>query len=259
MNDPQTAIAPGASPPSAKPRKSRRWWYVVACVLVLLAIPVAWYFIAGWLGEREMQALYAELDAEDPNWRWPDLAAKLQPVPGEENSVDQILKVSTLAAKPTAFMPGPKWDRTNFAPNARLTHEQAEAGRLAFSRSDPTLRDEARKLKDMPRGKFVIPIKGNPLTMDFSDIQRSRETCNVLYVDALLRAQDGDLDGAAESCQAILNTAGAFRHHPILIGYLVRVAEQAIAIGAIERLLAQGTVAEPHLKKLQDQLEREAN
>jgi hypothetical protein len=261
MEQPTPTVAPPTSPPqaTAKPRKSRRAWYVVGFLLLLVMVPVAWYFISGWLGDRDMEALYAELDAEDPDWRWPDLVGKLQPVPGEENSVEQILKVSTLATKGTAFNAGPKWDQLHLVVNARLAHETAEAGRSAFGRSAPNLRDEARKLKDMPSGRFAIPIEGNIFTMDLNDIQRSRETCRVLYVDALVRAHDGDMDGAAESCQAIVNTAGAFRQHPILVGYLVRCAEQAIAIDAIQRTLGQGSVTEPQLKKLQDLLQREVD
>ena len=54
--------------PIKLPSKSRRRWYVLALLLVLIATPIAWYFIVGWQGEREMDVLLAELDAEEPGW-----------------------------------------------------------------------------------------------------------------------------------------------------------------------------------------------
>lgn len=246
-------------PTAAPPRKSRRRWYILGFLLLLVATPVAWYFIAGWLADREMAELLAEIDAEDPGWRWPDLIAALEPIPDQENSVAQIAKVHALARTPGTFNPGPTWDDAKLITNARLTVEQAQAVETAFSRCDSSLRDEARKLKDMPRGRYKIPGAGNPFDLDIDELQKSRTAAYVLQVDAALRAHDGDLDGAAESCQAILNTAAALNGHPTLIGYLVGTAERAIAIHAVERVLGQGTVSEPQLKRLQELLERDAD
>jgi len=64
----QTASA-ATAPAPATPKKSRRLWYILGFVLVLLATPILWYLIAGWLSDREIGAIYAELDAEDPDWR----------------------------------------------------------------------------------------------------------------------------------------------------------------------------------------------
>jgi hypothetical protein len=247
------------TPATAAPAKSRRRWYILGFLLLVAATPVALYFIAGWMAEREMAELLAEMDAEDPGWRWPEIVGKLEPIPDEMNSVEQILKVRHLAVTPGYFDTGSTWDTERFIVNSRLTVDQVRVAETAFSRCDPRLREEARKLKDLPHGRYRIPADGNLFTADVDDLQKSRTTIWVLEVDAVLRAQEGDLDGAAESCQAMLNTAGALRGYPSLIGLLVRVAEQTITKIAIERVLAQGTVSEPQLKKLQELLQREAD
>jgi hypothetical protein len=244
---------------TATPRKSRRRWYILGFLLLVAATPVAWYFIAAWVSEREMAALLAEMDAEDPGWRWPDILAAMPPIPAQENSVAQIFKVYGLARTPADFNPGPKWDNAEFIHNARLTDEQVKAAEIAFGRCDPTLREEARKLKDLPRGRYQLPVDGDLFAVGADDMQKSRTTIYVLQVGAALRAQEGDMDGAAESCQAMLNTAGSLKGHPSLIGLLVRIAEQHIAIDAVERVLAQGAVSEPQLKKLQELFQREAD
>ena len=60
------------------------------------------------------------------------------------------------------------------------------------------------------------------------------------------------------SCQAILNDGNALRDMPTLIGQLVHIAIQAIAVGQLERVLAQGEPPEALLAALQARLEEEA-
>ena len=64
-------------------------------------------------------------------------------------------------------------------------------------------------------------------------------TIYVLQVDAALR-HEGDFDGAAQSCQAMLNVTGVFKGDPFLVSYLVRAAEHAITVAAIEGTLGRG-------------------
>src|SRR5262249_18044963 len=89
-------------------------------------------------------------------------------------------------------------------------------------------------------------------------LQETRQVANLLLCDAVLRAHQDDREGAAESCQAILILAHALKDQPFLITQLIRNAEQAIALGAIEWTLGQGTVSETNLAKLQALLEAEA-
>ena len=120
--------------------------------------------------------------------------------------------------------------------------------------------EEARKLKDMPEGLFALKVEENPFAMQLHHVQETRQVVYLLQLDALLRENDeGDREGAAESCQAILNTARSLKAEPFLIGLLVRIAEQAIAIASIERLLGQGQVSERNLPKLQELLQAEAD
>jgi hypothetical protein len=255
---------PTTSPPPvpAKPRKSRRLWYVLAgVVLMLIVTPVVIYWAFDYWGERQMAELTAELDAEDPNWRWPDLIAEIKPPPDEQNSAVQIGKVRALLQK-KAFTPGPKWDNGGPDPlihrNSRLTDEMAALLRVAFTNLPQETLAEARKLKDLPAGCFAVPAAEIPFTISLDYVQKAREIMYLLQLDAAWRAHEGDCDGAAESCMAILNTAEALKEQPFIISQLVRIAGQAIAVGSIERTLGQGTVSEANLRKLQELLEASA-
>ena len=81
--------------PVPTPRKSRRRWCVIAGFLTLvLATPFAFMFVAEWRRDRELEQIYAELDAEDPHWRWADLVARMPaPPPDERNAAVQMTKV----------------------------------------------------------------------------------------------------------------------------------------------------------------------
>jgi hypothetical protein len=252
---PPTTVTP------PKPRRRRRWLIVLGCLLAFVAAPVAYYFVDAWFANSALERIYAEIDAEDPNWRWNDLIAEIKVPPDDENSVVQVRKVQDLLKK-KPFLPGPKWDNgpRNFLDvrNSRLSPEYEKILVSALAALDPDTLTEARKLKDLPNGAMAIPAVDNPfLDIKLDYVQESRAVVYVLDADAIHRGQSGDFDGAAESCMAILNTARSFKDQPFLISALVRNAEQAIAVGGIERTLAQGEVSDANLQKLQNLLERE--
>ncbi len=253
-----TPQAPVAAP--AAPKRRWRWKLLGGVALVMLLTPVAFYFIAGWWAERGLQELYAEIDADDPNWRWHDLIAELEPPPDAENAATQIIKVQALLGRFNPIGKGGKWEQAPLHHrNARVAEVYVQPLREAFAALPKDALIEARKLKDMPEGRFPIEAVDNPFEMLVPYLQDTRAIFNLLQADSVLRTQDGDFDGAAESCLAMLNAVHAINDHPTLIGQLVRMAGQAIAIAEIERLLGQGVVSEKNLAKLQASLEREAD
>jgi hypothetical protein len=235
---------------------------VAAFALVVLAIGAAYYFITGYLYDRQLERVYAEMDADDPNWRWPDLVAELKAPPDEENSAKHLLKVADLLVlKPfdrAGTWPGTTMEKALAIRNARLSPEHIKTLSVHFSKLDPDCLNEARKLKDMPEGRFAIPADvDNVFALNLDWIQKTREVIHVLYGDAVLRGQ-GDVEGAAETCLAMIHVCHSINDHPFLISQLVRIAEQHITFVALERLLAQGELKEPTLARLQAALEREA-
>jgi len=194
------------APPT--PRRSRkRWFYIGGFVLLLLLAPLGLYHALNWWNDREMAALYQELDAEDPNWRWPDILAEIQPPQGDSNSAVQIVKVAALL-KTTPFDTGPGWKREGAPRNARLSREDAKTLQKAFAKLDPQTVPEARKLKDLPTGGFAIKDASKSFFLiNLDEVQSSRSVMNLLSHDALQRGHHGDHTGAIESCQALTNTA----------------------------------------------------
>jgi hypothetical protein len=246
------------SPPQAVPRKSRRRWYIAAVLLLIVMTPVGYYFIAGWQRNRELEAIYREIDATDPNWRWPDLVANLPaPPPDDQNAALQVWKVrDLLMANP--IDKGVIAKNTESPPNARLPEEKAKVLRGQLDKAGPIVLEEARKLRQMPCGRF--PIDPNAYSREANSKDVAPNVLPVLYLlrgDAALREQDDDIEGAAESCQALLHGVSAINDHPTLIGQMLRIAGQLMYMEAIERVLGQGTISKERLANLQAALARE--
>jgi hypothetical protein len=130
------------------------------------------------------------------------------------------------------------------------------------------LRDELRKIQeavqladrlaDQKEGHHDINWPANPIGALVPWVQDTRSVASMLRFRALLQAQDGDLDGALRSARAILGAGRSLSDDPTLIGLLVRIAVQSIAVGSIERTLAQGVPSAEALKLTQRMLEEEA-
>jgi hypothetical protein len=246
------------APPIPTPRKSRRRWYAIAGFLALcLATPYAVMLISEWQRDRELEQIYAELDAEDPNWRWADLIANQpKPPPDERNAAVQVAKVAKFGGNKVQV--ATMWGDAAKYTNTRLSEGYVEALRAAFKQSNPKSLEEARKLMDMREGCLLMPANEIPwegvgtLFLDFVGVMR------LLQYDACLRTTERDIEGAAESCQAILHTARAIDDCPVLMSQLVRFAGQQTALESIERTLGQGEISEPRLRALQSALTIEA-
>jgi hypothetical protein len=228
---------------------------------VLLSIPVMYYVVSAWLGQRELDQLCAEIAADDPDWQWADLIAALPPAPDNENAFVQLRKVNGLL-KTTPFAVAPAWDspakeKAREMRNARLSEANVALLRAAFMPLDPKLLPEARRLKEFPKGRLKIDATINPFLVMLDEIQHAREIMRLLDCDIHVRTHDNDLAGAAESWHALLNTSHAIEDNPTLIGQLVRMAGQAIAVGALERMLAQGELTDAELVNIQTLLRRE--
>src|SRR5439155_8048535 len=75
--------------------------------------------------------------------------------------------------------------------------------------------------------------------------------------DAVLRAHDGDADGALASCRGALNAGRSIGDEPFSVSVLVRIACRHSALRRAERVLAQGEPSQEALRLLQQLLEKE--
>jgi hypothetical protein len=239
-------------------RRRRRWpIYVALFFLLLIGGPLGYYFYVAWALTGSTAAAVAETDRLDPRWRLADMDADRKVYAPEENSALQVIKVVALIGNrsPTAHRDYEDAFE-GLLPQHQLTAEQIDIIRGAFDGLGEGLA-EARKLKDMPGGRFALKWSPDWISTILPDQQNARTVIGLLQHDAMLRAQDGDPDLALESCMALVNAGRALGDEPLLISFLIRCAGGAIASASVERILAQGFPTEAPMAELQKRLKQE--
>jgi hypothetical protein len=193
----------------------------------------------------------AEADRDLPRWRLMALEADRSDIADKENSALHIIAVRRKAG---GFAVGlaPNYQKIfeKLPPTAQLNMQQSELIRSQLAKIAKPL-EEARKLKDMLRGRFPITYTDDFIGTLIPDHQDSRTLVEWLQHDAMLLAQDKQYDRAVESCQAILNVGRTMDGELILIGPLIRMAEQHTGVTTLERVLAQGHASEERLQAMQ--------
>src|SRR5262249_20355115 len=89
-------------------------------------------------------------------------------------------------------------------PQRPFTVEHAEALRAALEQLQPALAT-ARKLADLPRGRHAVAWSPDYIGTLMPHINDVRTVARLLVLDAAMRADSGDIDGALESARAALN------------------------------------------------------
>jgi hypothetical protein len=248
-------------PPASvlKPRRLRRWLLRLAIASAFLCLAVAAYvFYFAWSAERRLEQAIAQLDRRDPGWRLEELEAHRKVIPPDENSAFQIRKVLGLKTGP---WPGeqPRFDEVlwELSPPVSLPQRDAEALRGELMRSQPAL-VEARKLADLPNGRFPIGYSSDVISTLLPDVLETRNIAHLLLrCDVLLQCQDGNMELALADCRAMLNAARSLNDEPLLISQLIRLACRNHALHSIEHVLAQGEPSDKSLALLQQLLEAE--
>src|SRR5260370_23546062 len=205
-----------------------------------------------------------EGDRVDPGWRVADLEAARAEVPDAQNAALQVLTGKRLL--PAGWFPSPPGtistkledDLDRLPPNQRLDESQskqlgAELGKAAAALS------AARRVADMPRGRYVIMWTPNAIMTLVPHAQDAHEIHRLLRLDAVRRAELGDTDGVLTSSRALVNIGRSFGDEPTLVQLLMRTFCQKLATRSLERALAQGLASETALAEVQRLLEDEAD
>jgi hypothetical protein len=247
-------------PVESRQRRWRRNWGVRLLLLVLGCgvLAACHYTIRHYRASNALEVAVAELDRTDPGWRLEDIEAARAVVPDDENSALAVKEASRLLPRdwPGADDLGRFIRMTQKPPRLQLSDEDAAWLRAAMQRSRPALR-EARKVADLPKGRYPITYKRGFVSTLLPDLQNGRQVVFLLQLDLLLQAQDGDIKGAVRTCLAQLNCARSVGDEPLFVSQLVRMAGVDTACRCAERVLAQGAPDPDDLLELQKLLQEE--
>jgi hypothetical protein len=233
-------------------------------VVALAVVGFIAFHVSRATGGTTRDKVVAELDATDPNWRLHDLtAARNANLPPPEQNA------AALAQRAHDKLPQSyrDWQKQ---PNSGAWRDDLKGSRLPQPEDVTQLRellaeakeaiDAARAVRHVPGGSLPLVFREpNPIFTALDDRQNLREVARLLSLVALVRAFDGDADGALDSTLAILAVARGFGDDPALVSQLIRTRCVALAIGSIEQTLAWcDTATDAKLAELQAALVAEA-
>lgn len=239
-------------------------WRRRVTVAILLLLPLALVFaVYSYLSfdvDARLVDAIAEADRLDPGWRWEELEARRKQIPPERNSAAQALKAAGLI--PEKWSPAER-PSERAVPHASPLQQLQLSGAYVVALRDGLRRArralvEARKLVAMPEGGEALDPKLAGPFARAPQHQGARPTVALLHDDVLLRAQDGDIDGAMQSCRAALNAARSVGDEPAMSSQTLRIALRSEALGLLQRILAAGEPSEKELAAFQRLLEVEA-
>jgi hypothetical protein len=241
--------------PKKKRASGRRWLLVAVLVLLPVLVLAGVYIYIAYLADVELQAAFAEADRLDPGWRLDNLLQRRPAYADDDNSALQVARSRSLIPNRWASKKGFNDLFADLPRQHQLDAEQLKALRQEMEKA-ATAVTEARKLADRPHGRF--PLQWAPDSIStFLISQDTREVANLLCFDALLLAQEGDLNGALRSLRGVLNAERAVGDEPTLVSALIRMADRTVAVGKLERVLAQGEPSPTALADLQRLLEED--
>ncbi len=251
--------------PAVPPRTRSRWRKRLAVgvsLLLLLAGGYVYWFLS-W-SARELREATAEADRLDPGWHWDELEARRAAVADDDNSARCVLCAQGLlpgslpdwVAYLAAAGQYPEDDLLDLPPAKPLAKREADGLKAELAPARPALA-EARKLKDLPHGRYPVVLDHAGLRFSVTHVRAAERIVTLLTYDELLRERAADGDGALESCRAILNVARSFGDEPDLLAQRARLNMRMSACRRLERTLAQCEPSEAGLAAVQDLLEDE--
>jgi ABC-type Na+ efflux pump permease subunit len=248
---------PGAETRSPASRRRRRHLLIAIPAALLLSV-VGWGIFCALSADRHLEKALAETDQIDPDWHLSDIEEARKPIPNAQNSAPFVLAIRSQLPPwniwPTAELAN---QLDNLPPQVRLTADQhhnltndLEDVEDVFVRVGP--------LADLPEGRYVVPWTKNNFTTPLWHIDAQHSVHQLLWHSMVLRAEEGDPDGALTDCRRLLHLGRSLGDEPLTMSQLVRLRHARRAVYGAQRVLAQGEPGEAALADLQRRFADEA-
>jgi hypothetical protein len=256
-----------SSPARVLLRRRRRWWWKAFWIIFLIGLlavsaGTGIYLYYQSVADRQLQEAVTEADQLDPGWRLDELDAKRKIIPNDQNAALQVM--AAVKALPETWTRGNRthWnhlyeDLDRVLPNVRLDEQQTGLLRKQLEPLQGAV-IQARKLVQLTNGRYPISWSPDFIQTLVPNQMRMSEIAALLRCDAVLLAQQGDVEGAWMSSHAMINASRSLGDEPLLLSALLRVGARRVALESMERTLAQGQPSEAALTKSQKLLEEEA-
>lgn len=240
MDSPYDSLDPVSAPPKRPPWSRRR--KVIVAMLVLLGVGVGGFWLFNRAGAIRRDTELDALRAAGRPITIDELDSRRIKIPDAANSALKIVPLFDDLDKRVARLPLPVFGDLGAdwaGLGERLSPEMLELiGRYLDARADLLAKlHDAAKLK---QGAYPVAWAPDGISTLLPHLQHVRTAVRLLSLEALYRANRGDMDGAMDSSLAAFRVAGSIGDEPLLICVLVRIAGEGAALDALEQVLALG-------------------
>jgi len=239
--------------------------FVLGVLVLNLSIFMYMHYSTRSKSQAELQAMIAQLDANEPDWQWEALDARRRlDILDEQNAAWLVIQLEKSRPQmPTGsgsadIIISDVISTVRLTPEKQLDEVDTQTLRVALEQSEPAM-VFVRKLAQAPQAYFPIIMTPDWISTLFPHIQAYRQGVMFLSAQAYLAMQEGKTSEAAEHVRVMLQTTAAMSDEPTLIAQLVRIVCGAISRNVLERLLAQGEYTDAELATLQRMLDTERN
>jgi hypothetical protein len=220
-----------------------------------------------WRFQKEWAAVCAEADRLDPGWRWDNLMVGRSKTPDGSDCVSRVYAAQKLLPARTGIrlnsgnQPNERPLDAEFRktrPPHRFSPYVVAALRESLTSLAPALA-ELNSVAEFPVGHLAE--SGSPILQGNSPDQYAFLTITnwILYLDLVLRAEDGEYDRALERGRDIIQVARPLTECFSLQGGLIAGAIRQTAVRGIERILSQGEASSAALDATRQLLAVEAS
>ena len=237
----------------------RGWSRSVKLLIVvvgLFVLIVGGLFVLGRASTARWQRYAAKLQADGDPLTYRQIEQRRTIVSDERNSVriiegfmDDLEALSDASVDGSIFGFAKRSGGADFFTGIRRS--RIEPSRVFRERQRPLLK-KLTALRDFPTGRFDIDYTGAKSIFEIvlPSLSPTRAAAKLAHLDGMLELIDQDLTGAAEAAQLQFAIAGTLNEHPTMIGRLVQIATEALAVQTIENMLRVGELSDAKLALL---------
>lgn len=228
---------------------SRIW--LATCFTVLLFTLQA----PGQQPAQDLKTAAEEADRLDPGWRWADLMKQRPVVRDEENAVFVLREVSELLPKDRKWEYLDGWfGSINTSPlSERIAPINVEFFQKELDKVQPAIK-ATRKFSKCKVGRYpgeYTPKFDSTKQPDFPNYKDVGRVFPLVEAEGTLLLNEGKTAEALTNLRALFVIANCADDNPMLIGYLLCIGRQQVALRFLERFLARAELNEEILADLQ--------
>ena len=256
-----TPRAQAAAAPTPRRPVRRRWRRAPRAAIVLVLGVLAGYFSLAIYWYIDLQRAFAETEALDPVWHWPDLEASRRVVAPADNAARQVQTIIEMYPQKSKI----RWESPlkNLSSHGWLPHQRLETWEkeslINYFQTRVGILPVAEALADMPEGRYELSGGKDPFSIPVPHVDALKERYGLFLLenDLLMRIENKESDEALRVCRALLNLGRSLGDEPLAASQLQRIEVVREVIPAVERTLAQGEASGRALAQTQALLERE--